>query len=122
MFGKSRPLTFIVTLFFVVCILALTASPQKNGTKGGNTTVTGCLQKGDEAGEFSITGEDGKVYGLRSSSVKLAEHLGHKVTVSGKLTPEGTEKGEAKESKEGGKKEAGDIQVSNVKMVSATCQ
>jgi hypothetical protein len=119
MFGKSRLLTFIVTLFFVVCILALTASPQKNGTKGGNTTVTGCLQKGDEAGEFSITGEDGKVYGLRSSSVKLAEHLGHKVTVSGKLTPEGAEKGEAKE---GGKKEAGDIQVSNVKMVSATCQ
>lgn len=123
MFDKSRQLlAFIVTLFFAVCVLTFTASPQKNPGKGGATSVTGCLQKGDEAGEFSITGEDGKTYGLRSSSVKLEEHLGHKVTVSGKLTPEGAEKGEAKESKEGGKKEAGDIQVSNVKMVSTTCQ
>jgi len=29
-------------------------------------TVTGCLQKGDEANEFSITGEDGKSYDLTS--------------------------------------------------------
>src|SRR5437016_14674311 len=46
----------------------------------GKTTVTGCLQKGDEANEFSITGEDGKTYGLRSSAVDLSKHLGHKVT------------------------------------------
>jgi glycogen debranching enzyme len=31
-------------------------------------TVTGCLQKGDEPGEVSITGEDGKSWGLRSVS------------------------------------------------------
>ena len=29
----------------------------------GTKTVTGCLQKGDEAGEFSIEGEDGKLWG-----------------------------------------------------------
>src|SRR5438105_1180271 len=51
-------------------------------------TVTGCLAQGDEANEFSIKGEDGKTYGLRSSNVKLSEHLNHKVTVTGKVTSE----------------------------------
>ena len=41
------------------------------------------MQKGDEPGEFSIQGEDGKVWGLKSSSVRLEEHLGHTVTVTG---------------------------------------
>src|SRR5206468_86951 len=46
-------------------------------------TVTGCLQKGDEPGEFSITSEDGKTWGLRSTNVKLDQHVGHQVTVTG---------------------------------------
>jgi hypothetical protein len=37
--------------------------------------VTGCLQKGDEPGEFSITGDDGKTWDLRSRTVKLSEHV-----------------------------------------------
>src|SRR6266567_3091006 len=81
---------------------------------GGKTTVTGCLQKGDEADEFSITGEDGKTYGLRSSAVDLAKHLGHKVTVTGMLKAESYEKEEAVE--------AGDIRVTNLKMVSDSCK
>jgi hypothetical protein len=60
------------------------ASAQEKSA-GGKTTVTGCLQKGDEAGEYSITGEDGKTYELRSKTVKLSQHLGHKVTISGTL-------------------------------------
>jgi hypothetical protein len=50
------------------------------------------LQKGDEADEFSITGEDGKRYGLRSSIVDLSKHLGHKVTVTGLIKAESYEK------------------------------
>ena len=46
------------------------------------------LQKGYEPDEFSITGENGKVWGLRSSAVKLGGHLGHKVTVSGLIIHE----------------------------------
>ena len=34
-----------------------TATAQEKSA-AGKTTVTGCLQKGDEAGEYSITGED----------------------------------------------------------------
>ena len=90
----------------------------------GKTTVTGCLQKGDEPGEYSVTGEDGKTYGLRSKTVDLSQHLGHKVTVTGTLRPESAEKekGEAEEHEKKGAAEAGDIRVTDLKMVSEKCQ
>ncbi len=64
--------------------LAWTTQENQTKTKGGKSvTVTGWLQKGDEAGEYSVTGEDGKRYGLRASNnVDLSKHLGHKVTVT----------------------------------------
>jgi hypothetical protein len=91
---------------------------------GGKTTVTGCLQKGDEAGEYSITGEDGKTYELRSKTVKLSQHLGHKVTVTGTLRAESAEKekGEAEEHEKKEAYEAGGITVTDLKMVSNKCQ
>ena len=89
-------------------------------------TVTGCLQKGDEAGEFSIAGEDGKLWGLRSSTVKLEDHVGHKVTVAG--TASGESKAEAKKEKKEGevenaaqKEEYRDLRVTSLKMISDTC-
>ena len=92
----------------------------------GEKTVTGCLQKGDEVGEFSIAGEDGKVWDLRSSTVKLEDHVGHKVTVAGTVSHESKAE-EKKEKKEGGvenagqKEEYGNIRVTTLKMVSDTC-
>jgi hypothetical protein len=86
-------------------------------------TITGCLQKGYEPDEFSITGEDGKVWGLRSSAVKLDGHLGHKVTVSGLITHE-SKAGETKKGKAErvpGSDESGDLRVASLKMVSETC-
>jgi len=105
-----------------------TPTSRTGNSKGvDNKTVqgwTGCLQKGDEADEFSITGEDGKTYGLRSSAVDLSKHLGHKVTVTGTLKAESYEK-EKEETEEHEKKEAaeaGDIRVTNLKMVSDSCK
>jgi hypothetical protein len=86
-------------------------------------TITGCLQKGYEPDEFSITGEDGKVWGLRSSAVKLDGHLGHKVTVSGLITHE-SKAGETKKGKTEmppGNEESGNLRVASLKMVSKTC-
>jgi hypothetical protein len=89
-------------------------------------TVTGCLQKGDEPNEFSIIGEDGNSWGLRSSSVKLDEHVGHQVTVTGSPVRE-TRAKENKEKKEGqvenasSKEEYGDLRVTTLKMLSDTC-
>ena len=75
---------------------AKTKAPEKQAEKPvkGTMTVTGCSQKGDETGEFSIAGEDGRLWGLRSSTIKLEDHLGHKVTVAG--TASGESKAEAK--------------------------
>lgn len=60
----------------LACVLALglgqlgwTTQENQTKTKGGKSvTATGCLQKGDEAGEYSVTGEDGKRYGLHETS------------------------------------------------------
>ncbi len=103
-----------IAIVFSLCSVQAQAQ-QKTGKSSGNVTVTGCLQKGDEAGEFSITGADGKTYGLRSTSVQLEGHLGHKVTVTGKL------KREENEGKNENTKEVGDLDVSNLKMVSTSC-
>ncbi|WP_263416034.1 hypothetical protein [Terriglobus albidus] len=79
-------------------------------------TITGCLEKGDEADEFAIT-QDGKKYGLRSTTVKLSDHLGHKVTVMGRMT-----KAEKGEKEEAGGGETADVQVTSLKMISTSCQ
>ena len=105
--------------------VAWTAQEGQTKTKGKNSvTVTGCLQKGDEPNEYSITDTSGNIYGLRSSSVKLGDHLGHKVTVTGNMKAESEEKGEKEEHEKKGAntKEVGDIQVTNLTMVSTSCQ
>jgi hypothetical protein len=120
---------FSALLAFAIALAAYvtpSASAQEKSASG-KTTVTGCLQKGDEAGEYSITGEDGKTYGLRSKTVSLSEHMGHKVTVTGTLRAESAEKekgekGEAEEHEKKESSEAGDIRVTNLKMVSDKCQ
>jgi hypothetical protein len=87
----------------------------KKAASGKDVTVTGCLAKGDEANEYSLKTEDGKTYGLMSSSVKLDAHVGHKVTVTGKPV-------RSKEKHEAGKPEESEhLNVSKLDMVSATC-
>ena len=86
-------------------------------------TITGCLQKGYEPYEFSIMGEDGKLWGLRSSAVKLDRHLGHKVTVSGLITHESKAGGPKKGKTESapGSEESGDLRVATLTTINETC-
>ena len=91
-----------------------------------NVTVTGCLQKGDDAGEFSIVARDGKTWELHSNSIKLDNHLGHTVTVTGPRTHESKAQEKAEEKREGvvkasSKEEYADLGVTSLKMVSETC-
>ena len=91
-----------------------------------NVTVTGCLQKGDDAGEFSIVAGDGKTWELHSNSIKLDNHLGHTVTVTGPRTNESKAQEKAEEKREGvvkasSKEEYADLGVTSLKMVSETC-
>ena len=122
----------IPILCLSLCPIALIAQgtasekQEKKAEKAHTQSVTGCLQKGDEPGEFSITGEDGKTWGLRSTSVKLDQHLGHKVIVTGTTTHE-TKAEEKEEKKEGqvenaaSKAEYADLTVTSLKMVSESC-
>jgi len=102
-------------VFGAITLIAQDTEKSKDAT----VTVTGCLQKGDEPGEYSITGEDGKRYGLHGKGVDLSKHLGHKVTVTGTKV---REENEEKEKKETGGGEYADLRVSNVKHISETCK
>ena len=122
-----QKLVRLLVLLAFALALGVYVSPRASAQEkaaGGKTTVTGCLQKGDEPGEYSITGEDGKTYGLRSKAVNLSQHLGHKVTITGTLRPESAEKekGEAEEHEKKEAAEVGDIRVTDLKMVSDTCK
>ena len=132
---KITKLSFwlIAALFVSLCSVVLqgqeTAAPAKTGKPMHHkVTVTGCLQKGDSPDEFAITGENGKTWELRSKTVKLDEHVGHTVTVTGvrhhetKAEEAKEEKTEAKESKQAEAKEAGDLRVTSLKMVSESCK
>jgi hypothetical protein len=114
---STKIFALLLTLMVVVGIAIYAGSQAKGETK----TVTGCLQKGDEPNEYSITDASGKTYGLYSSDVKLADHLGQKVTVTGKPKAE-KEETEEREEKGSNKKEVGDIQVTKLTMVSTSCQ
>jgi Las17-binding protein actin regulator len=92
-----------------------------------NVTVTGCLRKGDDAGEFSIVAHDGKTWELHSNSIKLDNHLGHTVTVTGPRTHEAKAQEKAEEKREGvvkasSKEQYADLGVTSLKMVSETCK
>lgn len=125
----KRLMLFCVGLALLVSLTAFaqdTTKPSDAQATQDNTkakTVTGCLQKGDQPDQFSITGEDGKSFDLLSSTVKLADHVGHKVTVTGSITREAKaeEKKEGQVEKAAGKEGLGELRVSSLKMVSQSC-
>jgi len=123
MSDETAKLSFWAALtLFALCPLTLQAQATTASKKP--LVVTGCLQKSDEPGEFSITGDDGKTWDLRSRTVKLSQHVGHKVSVTGVLHHE-TKAEEAKEEKtekkEAGERENADLRVTRLKMISKTC-
>jgi len=116
----------IVYLFAVFLALSLSVpgalaqeKQEKNEAKSKSVTLTGCLQKGDEADEFSLAGDNGKSYELVSKKVALKDHIGHKVTVTGRAK---VEESEADEKKEEGEGWSGQIRVTSLKMVSTSCK
>jgi|SRR5277367_5688722 len=102
---------------------AVAAQAQDQKPMNHAKTVTGCLQKGDQPGEVTLTGADGKIWDLRSDSVKFDEHVGHQVTATGTATREtkAEEKKEGQVEKASSKEAYGDLNVTDLKMVSETC-
>jgi len=104
----------------VLLLSASAAASQKKAKKPG-ISVTGCVQKGADAGTYMLS-SGGKSYELigAPAGVKLADHVGHKVTVTG--TSVKPEKAAKIEAKTGTKDEPGNhLKVRSLKMVAASC-
>ncbi len=123
----SRRVVYALLVIALVVGLSswyLVAQQDKDDQAGKNVTVTGCLAKGDSQNEFYLAGDNGKKYEVRSDTVQLSEHVGHKVTLTGKTVKEssGDDDDEKAERNERGVHEAANLQVSKVEHLSETCK
>lgn len=111
-----------------------TTTPQTEQTGNANDThsnvrtLTGCLQKGEDANEYNLMGQDGSTWEVKSDSVDLASHVGHTVTITGAVahpTMHGMKEDTKKEAQEHGMDrsdtEHGHLTVTNLSMVSESC-
>ena len=129
----------LIGALVISCAIAMTAGAATQTTHhaGAAKSVTGCLEKGDEANTFKLTnvtgGGEWELVGA-AAALKMSDHLGHKVEVSGtSLSAAAAEKVEhagAKETKaeekmekkeEKGEKGEHHLKVAAVKMISSTC-
>ena len=92
-------------------------------------TLTGCLQKGDDADEYKLTTAKCSTWELKSNGHKLSNHVGHTVTITGVVSnPEmhGAKedaKAEAREhDMDKDSTEHGHMKVTNLRMVSDSCK
>ena len=136
MFAKMAKVSYTLILILFISLCPLVMQGQENAAQDQKDkkeetpavkplqNVTGCIRKGDETGVVFITGEDGKTWELRSSSIKLNRHIGHKVTVTGSTTRESKAEGkrEEKVEKAAGKEDYGDLRVTSLKLISQTCK
>ena len=132
--GRSAVLAFMC----VVAALALTAgisagfgvarttsggrtAPQKDHEtpheKAKEVVATGCLMKRDKPGDFALTTRDAKLYYVESTTVDLAAHARHTVTVTGTFVPDSETRNDPDKSGE-----AQTINATKVVMVSKTCR
>ena len=82
---------FMLGILVISCSMVLTAGADtkakaKGYHHGQAKSLTGCLEKGEEAGTFKLThvtgGGDWELVGA-PAALKMSEHVGHKVEVSG---------------------------------------
>jgi len=107
------------SLLFASSAIAQDGNDKSAAGDKSTVTVTVCLAQGDQTNEYSIRDANGKTYGLMSSSVNLKPHLGHQVSITG--TPM-KEKGTSTESKTGKSEESEHLRVTDLKMISSSCQ
>jgi hypothetical protein len=123
----------IVTMFVALFMLAgaaelATAQDTTKTTHKKTRTLTGCLQKGDDANEYNLAAKGGGTWEIKSDSVKLEEHVGHTVKITGVVsnaTAHGMKEDTKEEMKEHGMDkgatEHGHMTVTDLTMVSETC-
>jgi hypothetical protein len=121
--SSMRKLFLLLGAVSFFCISPALLSAQSDAGAKQPMSVTGCLKQGSDSGGYYITGQDGKMYELMGKG--LGAHLNHTVTVTGMpvtLSHAQEEKKEATEKTEAGGSSVVDMKVSDVKMVSTSCQ
>lgn len=117
--------SFVLAGLFLVGTMGIMVAQLKSKTRKVHkpVSITGCLTKGDEAGEYAMKTSDGKLYGLTSKHVILKNHIGHTVGLSGYIVPESDEKPEKIEARSSGTAATRDIDmtVTKLKMISTSC-
>jgi len=129
---KMKMVTGLMALLVVMimAVPATSAGKDRDDTAKART-VTGCLQKGDDANEYALLAKNGSTWKISSDQVDLAPHVGHTVTIRGtaseihakahelkeKTKDEMHEHGMAKSAKE-----HGHLKVVSLKMVSPSCR
>ena len=122
---------WIVGVLLSLFLLAgLAISQQKTKITHKKTrTLTGCLEKGDGGDEYKLTTKKGSTWDIKSDSLKLGEHVGHTVKVTGVVANaklHGMKEDVKGEMKEHGvdksATEHGHLTATNLRMVSDTCQ
>ena len=79
-------ISFVCASAVVATVLSVPSFARGKTNTAHAATVTGCLAQGDEPNEYAIKTENGKIYGLSSSTVDLVKHMNHRVTVTGAVT------------------------------------
>jgi hypothetical protein len=128
---KLSLLSLMLVMFGSTWISAQAASDDTK-SKSDTRTITGCLAKGENSAssnEFLMTASDGSTWEVRSDAVSLGEHVGHTVSATGvvKHATAHNLKEDAKDAAADAhmKKdtsEHGHMTITDVKMVSGSCQ
>ncbi len=122
--------TAVIALFMFAGVAGLASAQDATKTTHKKTrTLTGCLQKGEDANEYNFTAKGGGTWEIKSDSVNLDEHAGHTVKITG-VVSNATAHGMKEDAKAEMKQhdmdkhatEHGHMTVTDLTMVSHTCQ
>jgi ABC-type sugar transport system substrate-binding protein len=121
-------MAFLALFMFAGTAGLATAQDTTKTTHKKTRTLSGCLQRGDDANEYKLTTAKGATWEIKSDTLKLGDHVGHTVTITGVVsnaTMHGMKEDAKAEAKEHGvdkdSTEHGHMTVTNLKMVSDTC-
>ena len=112
----------LIALLASVSLLVLGAAQGTNDTSKTTRYITGCLQKGHNANEYQLIAENAKWH-LKSDNVRLADHVGQRVKVAGAVSnqPYHGMKEDLKAEVEENPTETGGLSVTNLEVVSESC-
>lgn len=126
---SNRKLTFALAVVSSLCLLpafgsAYAGQNEEHEKNARERTLTGCLSSTDKADEYRLVTEDGSSWEIHTKTVKLGEHVGHTVTVTGKVWHPDAHgaKEKTKEAVDPNASEHGHLQATSVSMVSESCR